>query len=154
MTDFEKTLSNLKMAAVELPELTKEIPDIIDNFIMVEFGCYTDLTKDDIELGECKTYGCGLGNISRLFNPLNPKYYNDNEEFDYNLFYEEEFPCLGCKWNGVKAWNYLFSSDWYYYQNSNFDSFIKRIVNLINYAIKNKTFSIKRFSYETNEIIE
>lgn len=119
MTDFEKTMVNLKMVAVELPKLAEKIPSIKEEFDMRKYGCYE---YSDEKNPVCKTYGCLAGNIARLFDVKNPKYYDEFGQFSTENFIDREFPSLDLN-NG---WNFLFSSAWRHYQTT-FKQAIKRV---------------------------
>lgn len=118
MTDFEKTMANLKMVAVELPKLAEKMPSIKEEFDIRTFGCY-EYTDESNPI--CNTYGCLAGNITRLFDPRNPKYYDEFGQFDTLRFIDVEFPYLK-----RGNWLFLFSIDWYTCQPT-FQQAMKRI---------------------------
>ena len=141
----KKTTDNLKKVSVELPRLAEESKDIVRDFDMSWFGCYSFHSKDSVINNKCDTYGCLLGNMARCFDISNSKYYDEKNRFSYQNFLKEEFPSID--WECV-TFDYLFSAYWDSTNFKDFYSAIQRVYNLYNHGKK-----VKYFSYETNKIL-
>lgn len=143
MTDKEKTLFNLKRVYNELPVLAEKIPAIKNDFHMGRFGVYDNLMINHCNEHDCKTVGCGLGHIARLFKPI-PEYFNVLGLFDYVIFCRIEFPYV----NYTHLWHFLFDSLWFGYQPK-FEQFIERVKYVIDYELE-----IPEWNYQEESFIK
>ena len=146
----ELTRKNLERVLNELPLLAEKMPEIEKDFDMGNFGIYDKLKK--INLNECGTAGCLLGNAARIFEDefTDDLFGEVNQQFYYNLFGRKFFPYLYDRYfnGGNIMWGYLFCGFWAKTKFKDLDSALQRIKNLLDNDLE-----CKAFDYTTNKII-
>ena len=151
----EITRKNLLRVLEELPKLAEKYFYIRDEFDMTQFGVYCNLYIEDFH--ECKTNGCLLGNIARIFeDEIKKGLFQDRYGlFSYDKFGRKYFPYLYIKIDRNKnlskniIWEYLFDTYWANTKFNDFDSAIERIKNILDNDLE-----CNKFSYDTNQIIK
>ena len=149
MNNLQITISNLQKIQKELPLLADKIPSIREEFTMRQFGCYKGSSVDKTV---CKTYGCGLGNASRLFDISKKEYYG-KWGFDYKLFSKYILPSISNSWSATNSlWQYLFASEWGIDSSNykSFEDFIKRVDNVITLLKEKGAVSVKFSPQDSN----
>ena len=148
----EITRKNLQRVLNELPLLAIKMPEIKRDFNMTRYGVYNCIKIENLK--NCETFGCLLGNISRIFEKeFTNDVFDKSGHFDYHLFSIKFFPYLNTellyrKAILIKKWAYLFCGDWKGTKFGDLDSSLQRIKNLIANDLE-----CNEFSYKTNQII-